>query len=154
MKRKAAILGVVVLLAALILVVKYVGDKRAAATTPDPPLNLASAFATLKESGKPSVVVFSYDADCCETTKAFFNEYNSKAKAFLEKQKSKSNTLFVNTGILDEEQASEFLRIANDTGIAEIPCILFLDADGKPVQTITGPFDATAVTRAAEGLVR
>lgn len=154
MKRKTVVLGVVVLLAALILAVKYVGDKRAAAATLDPPLNLTAAFREITESGKPSVVVFSYDADCCETTKAFFNEYNTKAKAFLEEQKNKSNTLFVNTGVLDEEQVTEFLRIANETGITEVPCILLLDASGKPVQVLTGPFDAVAVTEAIRGTAR
>lgn len=100
------------------------------------------------------MIVFSYDADCCETTKAFFREYNSKAKAFLERQKSESNTLFVNTGIMDEQQVSEFLRIAQEANITEVPCVLLLDSSGKPVQTILGPFDATAVSKAVEGLVR
>ena len=153
MKRRTIILGVVALLVGLMSTAKYIGNRRMAAS-PEPHLNLASTYASFRQSGKPSVIVFSYDADCCETTKAFFREYNSKATAFLEKQKSKSNTLFVNTGIMDEQQVSEFLKIAQEANITEVPCVLLLDSSGKPVQIITGPFDTTAVSKAAVGLGR
>ena len=154
MKRKTVLLCMVLVLVGLISTAKYISSRRAASTSADQPIHLASIYASFKQSKKPSVIVFSYDAECCETTKAFFQDYNSKAKAFLEKQKNKLNTLFVNTGTMNEQQVSEFLEIAQETSMTEVPCVLLLDSSGKPVEIISGPFDAAAVSKAAEGLVR
>jgi hypothetical protein len=37
---------------------------------------LQTAYEKIKDSKKPSIIVFSYDADCCPSTKQFFDEYN------------------------------------------------------------------------------
>ena len=154
MKHRSVVLGLFVLLFGLVAAAKYESDAKATKPAQVEPLHLAASYQSFKQSGKPSVIVFSYDADCCETTKRFFNEYNTKARALLEKYRKRFNTLFVNTGTLDEEQVSEFLAVAREAKITEVPCVLLLDSSGQPVQVVSGPFDDNELNVAIERLLR
>jgi len=103
-------------------------------------------------SGKPSILVFSYDADCCATTKAFFDDYNGTAKKILEEYKSKFNTLFINTGILDKNNMDTVIEIAKQNQVLNLPSILILDKTGKTYKVIEGPFDETDARKVLDGM--
>jgi hypothetical protein len=115
--------------------------------------SLKSIYQRFAESGKPSILVFSYDADCCASTKAFFDEYNSKAKKVLEENKDKFNTLFINTGILDKENTNTAIEIAAQNEVLNLPSILLLDKACKSYKVIEGVFNEAEVKKVLGGML-
>ena len=114
--------------------------------------DLRSTYQSFIESGKPSILVLSYDADCCASTKAFYDNYNGMAKKLLEEYKSKFNTLFINIGILDKNNMSTAIEIANQYEALNMPSILILDKDGKAYKVIEGLFDEAEVKQILDGI--
>jgi len=117
------------------------------------PNSLKSIYQRFIESGKPSILVFSYDADCCATTKAFFDDYNGAAKKILEQYNSKFNTLFINTGILDKNNMDTVVEIASQNKVLNLPSILILDKTGKAYKVIEGPFDKIEAKKVLDGML-
>jgi len=115
--------------------------------------SLKGIYGRFIESGKPSILVFSYDADCCATTKAFFDNYNGIAKKILEGYNGKFNTLFINTGILDKNNMNTVIEIATQNEILNLPSILILDSSGKPYKVIGGVFDEAEVKQILDGML-
>ena len=115
--------------------------------------SLKGIYGRFIESGKPSILVFSYDADCCATTKAFFDNYNGIAKKILEGYNGKFNTLFINTGILDKNNMDTVIEIATQNEILNLPSILILDSSGKPYKVIGGVFDEAEVKQILDGML-
>ena len=109
--------------------------------------SLKDIYQRFIESGKPSILVFSYDADCCASTKAFFDNYNDMAKKILEEYKSKFNTLFINIGILDEDNMNTAIKIASQNQVLNLPSILILGKSVKAYKVIEGPFDEAGVKK-------
>src|SRR4030065_1310334 len=50
--------------------------------------SLKNIYQSFVESERPSILVFSYDADCCASTRAFFDNYNGMVKKLLDEYKS------------------------------------------------------------------
>ena len=109
--------------------------------------SLKGIYERFLESGKPSILVFSYDADCCASTKAFFDNYNGMAKKIIEEYNGQFNTLFINTGILDKNNMNTVIEIATQHEILNLPSILILDKAGKPYKVVEGLFDEAEVKR-------
>ena len=129
-------------------------DEDANDTSPEEdPNSLKNIYQRFIESGKPSILVFSYDADCCATTKAFFDNYNGTAKKILEEYNSKFNTLFINTGILDKNNMSTVVEIASQNKVLNLPSILILDKTGKNYKVIEGPFDEIEAKKVLDGML-
>ena len=129
-------------------------DEDANDTSPEEdPNSLKSIYQRFIESGKPSILVFSYDADCCATTKAFFDNYNGAAKKILEQYNSKFNTLFINTGILDKNNMNTVVEIASQNKVLNLPSILVLDKTGKTYKVIEGPFDEIEAKKVLDGML-
>ncbi len=114
--------------------------------------NLKTVYEEILKSGKPSIIVFSYDAECCESTKIFFENYNKKAFEIINANKEKFDTLFINTGILGKEDMEAALKIAEDNGVVNLPSILILDSKGKPYKVIGGIFEESEINKALEGV--
>jgi len=117
------------------------------------PNSLKNIYQRFIESGKPSILVFSYDADCCAATKAFFDDYNGAAKKILEEYNSKFNTLFINTGILDKNNMNTVVEIASQNKVLNLPSILILDKTGKAYKVIEGPFDEIEAKKVLDGML-
>jgi len=115
--------------------------------------SLKGIYGRFIESGKPSILVFSYDADCCATTKAFFDNYNGIAKKILEGYNGKFNTLFINTGILDKNNMNTVIEIATQNEILNLPSILILDKTGKAYKVVEGLFDEAEVKKVLDGML-
>lgn len=113
--------------------------------------SLEKQYKRVIDSSKPSIIVFSYDADCCETTKRFYNEYNAKAKKLMKDYEGKFETLFINTGIINEEQERDMVKkIAREYGVKSQPSLLILDDKDKRVKVIEGDFDDKEVRKLLE----
>jgi len=114
--------------------------------------DLEAQYKKIVESGKPSTIVFSYDADCCEKTRIFFDDYNKKVFALMEENKDKFDTLFINTGILDKKDMDTALDIASKNEVLTIPSILILDSAGKAYEVIGGQFEESLVKNILDGM--
>ena len=115
--------------------------------------SLKGIYGRFIKSGKPSMLVFSYDADCCPGTKAFFEEYNAAAKKLMEEYKSKFNVLFINIGILDKANMETAVEIATQNEFLNLPSILLLDSTGKSYKVIEGQFDEAEVKKILDGMI-
>ncbi|MGM0366562.1 MAG: TlpA family protein disulfide reductase [Actinomycetota bacterium] len=105
------------------------------------PLTLEQKYELILESGKPSIIVFSYDADCCESTRIFFENYNSQVYEIMEEYGGDFDTFFINTGILSSQDMKITLEIAQENGVVNLPSILILDSEGKVSKVLAGPFE-------------
>jgi thioredoxin-related protein len=118
-------------------------------------LSLEEQYKSITSSSKPSIIVFSYDADCCETTKKFFNAYNTKAKQLMKEYENKVGTLFINTGTVTEDKENEVLsKIANDNNVSILPSILILDANGDKIKVFEGTLDNKEVRKILDEVVK
>lgn len=115
-------------------------------------IRLKNIYQNFIESGKPSILVFSHFADCCPSTKAFFDDYNGMAIKLLEEYKSEFNTLFINTGILNKNDMDALVEITSQNQVLNIPSILILDKDGKAYKIIEGFIDEAEVKQILEGI--
>jgi len=114
--------------------------------------DLKSKYEKILKSGKPSIIVFSYNADCCASTKMFFDDYNKKALDLMEDYKDRFDTLFINTGILDEKDMDSVLDIASKNEVLTLPSILILNSAGKTYEVIGGPFEESLIKNILDGM--
>ena len=114
--------------------------------------DLQSEYEKILKSGKPSIIVFSYDADCCASTKKFFDEYNKKALGLMEDYQDRFDTLFINTGILNEKDMDTALDIASKNEVTTLPSILILNSAGEAYEVIGGPFEESLVKNILDGM--
>lgn len=108
---------------------------------------LKEEYEVLRKGSKPSIIIFSYDADCCENTKKFFNEYNNKVKQLTKDYDKKFNVMFINTGILKEDDKDMLMKIAKENGTSQLPAISIRDSKGTVIKIIEGVFDAKEVRK-------
>jgi len=146
------IIGVLVLVVGLFVAkgILKPDSKRAAG---EENLKLQTAYEKIKNSKMPSIIIFSHDADCCPSTKQFFNEYNKKARQLMKDYEKQFETLFINTGILEEEEQQVLIDIAKENGVSRLPSILLKDSEGKPFKVIEGPFEDAEIRKIMDGMV-
>lgn len=117
-------------------------------------VDLKTQYEYIKESGKASLIIFSYDTDCCENTKKFFNEYNDRAKKLIKDYEDKLETLFINAAELEEKDRDLLISIAEENEVQSLPFILIMDEEGKCVQVIQETFDNKEIRKIIDGLVK
>ena len=96
---------------------------------------------SISNGRKPTMIVFSYDADCCPATKEFFDDYNKRIKMIAQEYKDDLNFIFINTGIIDENEKKKILKIANQYGVEYLPSIVLLSSQGELFKIIANNFD-------------
>lgn len=102
--------------------------------------NFQTTYDEFKTNGRASLMVFSYEGECCDNTKLFLSAYNQDAKSLLSKYKEVCNTLYINIGILTESQNRDALKIARENKVNVLPSILILDKGGKVAKVLPGNF--------------
>lgn len=118
-------------------------------------LTLEEQYSRINNSVKPSIIIFSYDADCCESTKKFFNDYNSNAKKLMKDYNNKFETLFINTGVIESEKENKVLeKIAKDNEVSKLPSILVRDSKGKKIKVFEGTFDDKEIRKVLDGVMK
>lgn len=116
--------------------------------------DLKTQYNYIETSFKPSIIIFSFDADCCENTKKFFDEYNSMARKLMKNYEGKFISLFINTGTLKDEDENTLITIAKENGVSQIPSILIKDSSGKPIEVIEEPFDYNEVKKILDEVIK
>lgn len=148
--KKKSILILVILIVIGLLSIKFIAKTKYVRYEN---LNIKATYEKMKKSGRPSIIIFSYDADCCENTRKFFNEYNEKAKKLMSDYEKDFNTLFINTGILDEEDKKNAVNIAKVNKVVNLPFILLIDKKGRTIKVIEGVFDDNEVRKMMDKVI-
>jgi hypothetical protein len=153
-KRNLAIIAIVFIAVIAVFSVKILAGKGKVQKSDKSSLTLEGRYDKVIKSSKPSIIVFSYDADCCESTKKFFDEYNTKARIIMKAYENRFETLFINTGTISSKEDNDALvKIANDSKVSKLPSILILDGKGIPVKIFEGVFDDKEVRKALDEVV-
>ena len=150
-KRNIIIISIVFILLITIFTVKIFKQKE---NKPISSTDLKTQYNYIETSSKPSIIIFSYDADCCENTKKFFDEYNSMARKLMKNYEGKFISLFINTGTLKDEDENTLIAIAKENGVSQIPSILIKDSSWKPIEVIEGPFDYNEVKKILDEVIK
>ncbi len=153
-KKKFRILICVLILVLVVLLFKGIFQYHKKDMLIHNKMKLNIQYENFKKSNKPSMIIFSYNADCCKTTKKFFDEYNIKANELMSEYEGKINILFINTGILDEKDEEALKSIEKGNRISKIPSILLMDSSGKSYKVIEGLFDEGEVREIIDGMVK
>lgn len=134
-------MGVLVVFAAIILAKELVVEKAAKENTA-----AADPF-TIKENldkaialGKPVILAFSFEADCCPGTKKFFDDYNLQIKQLFSEYEGRVTGFFINTGNLKEETRDLLMEVAKRYQVQQIPSLIILDGAGEKHYQVEGPF--------------
>jgi len=150
-KRNIIIISIVFILLITIFTVKIFKQKE---NKPISSTDLKTQYNYIKTSSKPSLIIFSYDADCCESTKKFFDEYNSSAKQLMKDYEGKFISLFINIGTLNDNEEEILLNIEKENDVSQIPSLLIRDSSGKPIEVIEGPFDSDEVRKILNEVIK
>jgi len=153
-KKKFRILIGVLILVLVVLIFKGILQPGKKDITIGDKIDLKVQYENFKKSNKPSMIIFSYNADCCPNTKKFFDEYNSKAEELMRAYEDKINVWFINTGILEEKNEEALQNIEEENGVSKIPSILLMDSSGKSFKVIEGLFDEDEVREIIDGMVQ
>lgn len=154
MKRKMLIFVAFIIAVAVLLIIK--GNLRTQSTHNaflDTTMDVEAEYGRLKNSGRPSIIVFYYESDCCTNTKEYYEEYKKRAIQLLKDNNRDLGTLFINTIELTEAQGKAVQKIAEENGITAYPSILLLDSNGEPAKIINGFFENKTVNVIINGLV-
>ena len=95
--------------------------------------------------GKPVILAFSFEADCCPGTKKFFNDYNLQIKQLFSEYEGRATGFFINTGNLKEETRDLLMEVAKRYQVQQIPSLIILDGAGEKHYQVEGPFQMDAI---------
>ncbi|SHK12635.1 Thioredoxin [Geosporobacter subterraneus DSM 17957] len=95
----------------------------------------------IKNNKKPTIIVFSYDADCCPSTKKFFDDYNEKINKVAKGYKEDLNFIFINTGTVNVEDKKQIIKIAERYDVEYLPSIVLLNNNGESLKVIVNDFE-------------
>jgi hypothetical protein len=110
--------------------------------------NSIEKYNKVSTSKEPSIIVFSYDAECCPTTEAFFYEYNIKVSTLIEDYGSKFECVYIDTGSTKtEKKQKKLLEIIDENKINQLPALIIKDSKGNTLKTIEGDFDNSEVRK-------
>jgi len=153
-KKKLGILMLIVFAIAGVFIAKEILKKSRIESANKSSFSVEQEYEKLKKTNKSSIIVFTYEGDCCESTKKFFDEYNSKVRELISAYKNDFNSLYINTGILSEDDQEILMKIANENGVKTLPTIVIRNSEGKVIKVIEGPFIKEEVRAIMDGLVK
>ncbi len=104
--------------------------------------------------GRPVVLVFTYNADCCPSTKEFFEKHRAVVKRLEQKFSPKANFVWIDVAFYGETDNEGLLGITKKYGVTAIPAVVLIDAKGNPNSVIPGELNEKSVDAKLEGLVK
>lgn len=156
-KKNLIITAAVVAIILSIILVKEVFIKKNSVqieqTTTSEDIDYTKRYEQIKKSGKPSIIVFSYEGQCCPGTKRFLQMYNNSVLSIFDLFKDKIKSLFINTGSLSVEQKKDVVKIAKQIGARRLPSMVILDKTGKVYKSFLGRFNENDVKNIIKGLI-
>ena len=154
-KRNLLIVYIVFMAIIVVFAVKIINIRGDEGEKRDASMSLQEQYTLISKSSKPSIIVFSYDGECCESTKKFFDEYNNKAKQVMKDYESKYETLFINTESIKEKNDSNVLNeIVEEYGVSKVPSLLIRDNENRKVRIFEGVFDHKEVRKVLDEVIK
>ncbi len=93
-------------------------------------------------SGRPTLFVFTYNGDCCETTKEFFNTYERTVSGVAEGYGSRLNVVWLDTSTQDKADEQALIDLASRYEVMYVPSLLLLGPTGEKLWLTPGPVEA------------
>lgn len=104
--------------------------------------------------GRPVVLVFTYNADCCASTKEFFEKHSAAVKRFEKKYSAGVGFIWIDVAQYSEVDEEGLISTAKKYGVSGIPSVVLIDAKGNPNSVIPGELNEKSVDAKLEGLVK
>ncbi len=104
--------------------------------------------------GKSAVLVFTYDADCCPSTKEYFEKHRTAVKGLEQKYSAKVNFVWIDVARYGETEKDSLVSIAKKYGVSAIPALVLIDAKGEPLPAVLGEINEKTIAGKLEGLVK
>ncbi len=106
-------------------------------------------------SGPPAkALVFTYNADCCESTRQFFEQHRNSVKDFENKYGNHVQFTWYDVAVKSEEYQNEVMAAAKRVGIKNIPAFVVMDVNGTVLTRQIGQINMDETNKIFEGLNR
>lgn len=119
-----------------------------------PATGLANMVNAALGKNEPAVLVFTYNADCCPSTKEFFDKHRAAVKKLEQNYASGANFVWIDVALYDRVDRDALMEVANKYGVTAIPAVVLIDAKGKPLPVMMGELDEKAASDKLAGLVK
>lgn len=126
--------------------------------SPSPDLGSGSGLSDLVNAAlapkKPVALVFTYNADCCPTTKEYFDKHRSSVKNLEKKYAQSVNFVWIDIAYYDEHDREGLNSIARKYGVTAVPALVLIDSRGNSQPVIMGEIDEKSVAGKLAGMVK
>jgi hypothetical protein len=94
-----------------------------------------------------TLIVLSYDADCCASTQAFFERYNQAINDIIENSSQELYTLYIDYAALSKEDEDVFNTLVEAYNLKTLPSLVLINRKGKILTKTEGPFNKEDLLR-------
>ncbi|MFZ5897799.1 MAG: TlpA family protein disulfide reductase [Bacillota bacterium] len=129
------------------------GDRGASPAAVDQPSTVADLLGPALSGGKPLVIVLTYNADCCESTKQYFARHREMAEEMEQSYQGRVSFIWLDIALYDKLDRSGLKKLAQDYQIKAIPAIIVLDGNGAVAGRYEGIPDDTVIRETLDKLV-
>lgn len=98
----------------------------------------------------PVVVAFTYGAECCESTKRFFEEYQADVESVVEPLGGRVTLIWADVAASDRAEQLQIQRLARNYSVTKVPTTLVLGRDGQTRLRWEGTVDAQVLRSAID----
>ena len=98
--------------------------------------------------------MFTYNADCCETTRQFFDQHRNSVKELENKYGNRVQFTWYDVAVKDDTYQKEMLEVAKKVGVQNIPAFVVLDGSSNVLTRQIGQLKTDEVNKIFEGLSR
>jgi len=106
-----------------------------------------------QSSGTPAqAFVFTYNADCCASTKKLFDTHRNAVKDFESRYGDLVKFTWYDIALQDDSYQKELLEAAEKAGVNKIPAFVVLDRKGNVLARQTGNLKAEEFNKVFERL--
>lgn len=102
---------------------------------------------------KPAVLVFTYEADCCPSTREYFDRHKQTVQELESKYKNYVNFTWIDIAFYQETEREALMELANKYSVTSIPALVLVGKDGQADAPIVGEIDASGVDKQLQSLV-
>lgn len=118
-----------------------------------PELSPAAMIEQALAHRQTTVLVISYDAECCPGTQEFFAAYKEDVYRAMKPFSDKVQFVWINAGVENKAWQDEIMVIARRYSVTHLPSLLVINSAGEAVELIVGPFEDNQLHLILEGEV-
>lgn len=108
-----------------------------------------------QSSGKPAkAYVFTYNADCCESTKKIFEDHRNTVKDFENRYGKDVKFTWYDVSFQSDSYQKDLMEAAQKAGVNKIPAIVVLDSEGNVLNRQIGNIKTEELNKVFERLGR